>query len=185
MMFDDMDNDERKTSRSGRSSAFRWTLILGSILIIGVVLTFLWQAGALGSLSSQRGTPGATNVTGQAGTATPQKSDATVGDPPIYWQTIEQNIAAGLHLTVAEVKSRLQPPPGQRDSPSIAVIAAQQGIPVAQWRAIEINAIQKGHDLLVRMGYLTQAGSDQGMQTIRNWDQAILDDHVTRWFLNE
>lgn len=32
-------------------------------------------------------------------------------------------------------------------------------------------------------GILTQQGSDQGMQRIKAWDQATLDDHVTGWFL--
>jgi hypothetical protein len=50
------------------------------------------------------------------------------------------------------------------------------------WRATtssEISAIQKGYDLLVRLGYLSQQGSDLGMQRIRSWDDATLNDHVT------
>ena len=79
---------------------------------------------------------------------------------------------------------QLLPPPDSRDSLGIAHVAAQKGISTAQLRVIELNAIQKGHDLLVSMGILTKVGSDQGMQTIRNRDQATLDDHVTRWFAN-
>jgi hypothetical protein len=114
----------------------------------------------------------------------PMQQKTGVGDPPIYWQTIEQEIAQGLHLTIPQIRARLQPPPGQRDGPDISVISAQQGISPSQLRTIEIDAIQQGHALLVRMGYLTQQGSDEGMQTIRTWDDATLNDHVTRWFLN-
>lgn len=63
-------------------------------------------------------------------------------------------------------------------------VATQQGITEAQLRGIELNAIQKGHVLLVQRGILTQQQSDQGMQNIRGWDQATLDDHVVGWFLN-
>ncbi|MBA2286371.1 MAG: hypothetical protein H0W02_12890 [Ktedonobacteraceae bacterium] len=109
---------------------------------------------------------------------------ARTPDPPIYWQTIEENIAQGLHLTVAQVKADLQPPPGQRDSLGIAHVASEQGISEAQLGLIELDAIQKGHDLLVRMKILTPQESGQGLQNIRHWDQLTLDDHVTRWFLN-
>jgi len=175
-MFDDLEYEDEKLPRSWRRWARPGVLVGGGILVMGIVLLLVWQGFAQHTPTSQSNAGSATS------TATAPKSGQP--DPPIYWQTIEQQIAEGLHLTVAQVKARLQPPPGQRDGPSIAVIAAQQGIPEAQWHTIEINAIQKGHDLLVSMGYLTQQGSDQGMQTIRHWDQATLDDHVTRWFLN-
>src|SRR5207245_2007626 len=41
----------------------------------------------------------------------------------------------------------------------------------------------QGKELLVRMGLVTKQESDQGMQSIRNWSQATLDQHVTNWFL--
>jgi hypothetical protein len=176
-MFDDLDNEDAQSPQSRRRRTRLGALVGGGVLVAGVVLLLVWQGFA-------PHTPTSRSSAGSA-TSTAVAPKAGQPDPPIYWQTIEQQIAEGLHLTVAQVKARLQPPPGQRDGPSIAVIATQQGIPEAQWRTIEINAIQKGHDLLVRMGYLTQQGSDQGMQTIRNWDQATLDDHVTRWFLND
>ena len=175
-MFDDLDDEDAKLPRSRRRARLG-VLVGGGILVVGVVLLLVGQAVAPYTSTSRSSTASATSTT-----VVPKSGE---GDPPIYWQTIEQQIAAGLHLTVAQVKTSLQPAPGQRDGPSIAVIAAQQRIPAAQWRTIEVNAIQKGHDLLVSMGYLTQQGSDQGMQTIRHWDQATLDDHVTRWFLND
>lgn len=176
-MFDDLHDEDAQLPRSRRWARLG-LLVGGDVLVVGVVLLLAWQGFAPHAPTSRSSAGSATS------TAAAPKAGQGDGDPPIYWQTIEQQIAEGLHLTVAQVKARLQPPPGQRDGPSIAVIAAQQGIPEAQWRTIEIDAIQKGHDLLVSMGYLTQQGSDQGMQTIRNWDQATLDDHVTRWFLN-
>lgn len=178
-MFDDLDDEDAKLPRSRKPWGRLVMLLGGGILVVGAVLLLVWQGFAPHAPSSRSSAVSATSTT-----AAPKSGQSGQGDPPIYWQTIEQQIAEGLHLTVAQLKARLQPPPGQRDGPSIAVIAQEQGIPEAQWRTIEIDAIQKGHDLLVSMGYLTKQGSDQGMQTIRNWDQATLDDHVTRWFLN-
>ena len=179
-MFDDLLDEDAKLPGTRRRWGRLGVLLGGGILVVGVVLLLVWQGFAPHAPTSRSSTGSTTSTT-----ATPKAGQSGQGDPPIYWQTIEQQIAEGLHLTVAQVKARLQPPPGQRDGPSIAVIAAQQGIPEAQWRTIEINAIQKGHDLLVSMGYLTQQESDEGMQHIRDWDQATLDDHVTRWFLND
>ncbi len=177
-MFDD-ERDE-----SPRRSGKRWLLLtLVGIFLAGMAFFLLWQLHPWQVPAS-----GGTTVTGAtAGNPASTSTGAKEGqpDPPIYWQTIEENIAQGLHLTVAQVKLKLQPPPGQRDSLGIAHVASEQGISEAQLRPIELNAIQKGHDVLVRMNILTLQGSNQGMQTIRHWDQATLDDHVTGWFLND
>lgn len=175
-MFDD--EREEAPRRGGK----RWPLLAGAALILLISL-LLWQLHPLPTASSGASTAAGTTANATASTATTAKEGQP--DPPIYWQTIEENIAQDLHLTVAQVKTRLQPPPGQRDSPGIVHVASEQGISETQLRVIEINAIQKGHDLLVRMGILTKQGSDEGMQRIRGWDQATLDDHVTGWFLND
>ncbi|HEX4205256.1 MAG TPA: hypothetical protein VHZ51_13910 [Ktedonobacteraceae bacterium] len=168
---------DNEYEESPRRAGKRWPLLaLAGFLLVGLAL--LWQFHPWQAASS-----GGTAVTGTTTTGTAGVKEGQP-DPPIYWQTIEETIAQGLHLTVAQVKGGLQPPPGQRDSLGIAHVASEQGISEAQLRIIEIDAIQKGHNVLVRMGILTQQGSDQGMQTIRHWDQATLDDHVTGWFLN-
>jgi hypothetical protein len=178
MFTDEYEDAPRQTGK-------RWIFLAlgGALALTGIALLLLWQS------HPWQGAPGGdtrTTNTVTGGTASPSPAvKQGQGDPPIYWQTIEENIAQGLHLTVAQLKNKLQPSPGQRDSPGIAQVAREQGISEAELRDIEINAIQKGHDLLVRMGILTQQGSDQGMQRIRNWDQATLDDHVTGWFLND
>lgn len=178
-MFED-ERDEEYPRRTTK----RWSiLVIAGALLVVLTSLLLWQSHPWQRVSGG-GTTAAT-ATAASGMANTSKVGNAPGDPPIYWQTIEENVAQGLHLTVAQVKAQLQPPPGQRDSQGIGHVASTQGISEAQLRVIEINAIQKGHNLLVRMGILTQQGSDQGMQTIRNWDQATLDDHVTGWFLND
>ena len=61
-------------------------------------------------------------------------------------------------------------------------LATQQGISSAQLRTILLDAEQKGHDLLVQHGYLTQPESAQGMQNIESWDLTTLDQHVSNYF---
>ena len=177
-----MFNDERE--EAPRRSGKLWLLlILVGVLLVGLTFFLLWQFHPWQVIASGGTTMAGTMPTASASTSTSVKEGQP--DPPIYWQTIEENIAQGLHLTIAQVKARLQPPPGQRDSLGIAHVASEQGISEAQLRPIEINAIQKGHNLLVRMGILTLQGSNQGMQTISHWDKTTLDDHVTSWFLND
>jgi hypothetical protein len=45
-----------------------------------------------------------------------------------------------------------------------------------------LDAEQKGHDLQVRLGYLTQQESAQGMQNIESWDLTTLDQHISNYF---
>ncbi len=177
-MFDDeFDELPRRTGK-------RWLfLTLTGVLLLVLLLFLLWQFHPWQAPSSKATTATGTTTTGSTNSSTTVKEGQP--DPPIYWQTIEETIAQGLHLSVTQVKARLQPPPGQRDSPGIAHVANEQGVSEAQLRVIEINAIQKGHNLLVSMGILSLQGSDLGMGRIRHWDQATLDDHVTGWFLND
>ena len=167
--------DEEKEKRG--STGLKIMLILGAILLLGVIFLVFWftRPAQTATISS---------VPTIATDASTPKAAQGQQDPPAYWHTIQDQVAQGLHLSVAQVKTQLLPPPNARDSLGIAHVAAQKGISTAQLRVIELNAIQKGHDLLVSTGVLTKAGSDQGMQTIRNWDQATLDDHITRWFAN-
>lgn len=169
--------DEKSPHRRGK----RWLLLTGAIALLLVSL-LLWSLHSGPSVPDNTARVTDTALNTKTDTATTVKEGQP--DPPIYWQTIEEHIAQNLHLTVAQVKVRLRPLPGQRDSPGMASVAREQGISEGQLRVIEINAIQIGHDLLVRLGILTQRGSDLGMQRIRNWDQATLDEHVTGWFLN-
>ncbi len=171
-MFEHELHQDEEQQRSGWR---RLSLLLGGIIIVAGLLLLAWKV-IVYQASPARNSIGTTS-------GAPAVGKSGQGDPPIYWQTIEEQVAQGLHLTVAQVKTKLQPPPGQRDSLGIAYVAAEQGISPVQLRTIELNAAQKGHDLLVRMGLLTKQESDQGMQSIRNWSQATLDQHVTNWFL--
>ena len=170
------ENELHENEEQQRTGWHRVSLLLGGIIIVAGVLLLAWQVLAHQAPSADRSSTGRTS-------GAPAVGKSGQGDPPIYWKTIEEQVAQGLHLTVAQVKAKLQPPTGQRDSLGIAHVAAEQGIAPARLRTIELNAIQKGHDLLVRMGLLTKQESDQGMQSIRNWSQATLDQHVTNCFL--
>ncbi len=120
-------------------------------------------------------------------------------DPAIYWQTIREQIAQGLHLSVAQVTANLQaagatstatpstnknaasPDPG---APMTAV-AAQQGITTEQLRTIELNALQKACDVMVAQGKLTQTEANQRMQMFEGWDQGTMNWYVMYAFTGQ
>ena len=148
--------------------------VLGALVIAGSVALVIWQIdaqhaanGATGGSTHTLSTPAATQKSGQS-------------DPPAYYQAVEERVAQGLHLSVGQIKAKLQA--GGRGA-SLKALAAQQGIAERQLWAILLDAEQKGHDVLVRLGYLTQDQSKQGMHAIQSWDLTTLDQHIRNYFL--
>jgi len=97
-------------------------------------------------------------------------------------QWARPSFTQGLHLSVGQIRAKLQA--GGRGA-SLKALAAQQGISEHQLWAILLDAEQKGHDVLVRLGYLTQDESKQGMHLIQSWDLTTLDQHIRNYFLND
>lgn len=177
-----------------RSSCGPATLLLlvGALVTVGVVTIVAWQAFLPGSSAPGTGTSTPASGKGQNSSATPPGWN----DPAIYWQTIREQVAEGLHLTVAQVTSQLQAAgaaatttpssSGKGNAPDpgapMTAVAAQRGISTEQLRAIELNALQRGCDALVAQGMLRQAQADQRMQTFDSWDQGTLNWYVTHAF---
>jgi hypothetical protein len=152
---------------------FLLVVLLGSLVLLAGGALLLWQV-----LASQ------TSLANQAGTVSTPTAEPTKsgpGDPPIYYTTLEQYVAQQLHMSVAQIKTELQT--GGR-SANMSTLAEQQSISSTQLRTILIAAEQKGHDVLVQEGYLTQQQSDAGMQQIRSWDLQTLDTHIKYDFLD-
>jgi hypothetical protein len=160
-------------------------LVLGIGILVGGGGLLAWQG--LAHQGSQ--TPGAsTNASGtDKSQLVSQAPPGPQGDRPIYWQTIQQQVAQGLHLSVAQIQAQLQVPlPAPAGSKGrergIADIALAQGIPQAQLHTLELQAIQDAYAQLVSQGIVTQQQADQGMQTIQGWDQGTLNNYVTGAF---
>ncbi len=186
----------RPQRRSKRGPALL-LLLLGGVLIIGVIAIVAWQV-LLPHLPSTGSSAAGTSTSSRKGdnnSATPPGWN----DPAIYWQTIREQIAQGLHLSVAQVTANLQaagatstatpstnknaasPDPG---APMTAV-AAQQGITTEQLRTIELNALQKACDVMVAQGKLTQTEANQRMQMFEGWDQGTMNWYVMHAFTGQ
>ncbi len=123
-----------------------------------------------------------------AATSTPAKGSGNLpgdGDPQIYWDTIKQQVAQGLHRSVADLTALWSTPPGgvqKGGNPPAAVtisdVATQEGLTRDQLTSLELNAIQTACTQLVHQGALTQAQADARMQEIRGWSLSDLDGYT-------
>jgi hypothetical protein len=90
----------------------------------------------------------------------------------VYWQTIREQVAAGLHLTVDQLKTKLTTPTGNGPKGpiplSISEIATQQGVNAAQLRTLEMNALKRAGAVLVQQQVWTQHQADQQTQAVNN-----------------
>jgi hypothetical protein len=144
-------------------------LLGGFVLLVGATL-LLWQV-----LASQA-SPSA--QTGVVSTPTAEPTKSGPGDPQAYYDAVKQYVAQQLHMSEVQIKIKLQA------GVQLIALAEQQGISAAQLRTILLEAEQKGHDVLVQGGYLTQQQSDAGMQDLRSRDLQTLATSIKYDFLD-
>lgn len=112
--------------------------------------------------------------------------DATY--PDVYWQTIREQVAAGLHLTVDQLKTELTTSTGNGPKGpiplSIREIAAQQGMDATQLRTIEVNAIKRAGAVLVQQQIWTQQQADQHIQAVNNEPDTQVNATIINAFLS-
>lgn len=187
----------RAVPRSRRAPAIL-LLLLGGVLIIGVGAVVAWQTLFPHPVPARLSATGTSTPAGNKG----GNSEATPpgwNDPAIYWQTIREQVAQGLHLSVAQITTKLQAagatstatPPANKNGAApdpgapMTAVAVQQGISTDQLRTIELNALQKACDVMVAQGKLAQTEADQRMQTFRGFDQGTLNWYVMHAFTGQ
>lgn len=143
---------DRTTYQARRKPVFFIVLLGGLVLLLAGAL-LLWQ-----SVFTQNAPAG---QAGAVSTPTAEPTKSGPGDPQAYYDAVKQYVAQQLHLSEARLKAKLQA------GIQLITLAQQQGIAAAQLRTILLEAEQKGHDVLVQGGYLTQQQSDAGMQDLR------------------
>lgn len=159
-MFD-TDFQEDHTSRRARPRLFSLLPILGGILIgVVLVLTLQMFVHPAGPTNNNASSASVNAPTVQSGNGGPQSKDND--RPQYFWDILKSQVAQGLHLSVDQVKTKLQS--GQH----IQDVANAQGISQDQLHSIEINAIQSADDEMVRRGFTTQANVGYDMQ---RWTQ--------------
>ncbi len=155
---------------------------------IGLYLMFISLAALL------VGCQGGSSAPSAAATSTPAKGSSSLpgdGDPQMYWDTIKQQVAQGLHRSVADLTALWSTPPGgvqKGGNPPAAVtisdVATQEGLTRDQLTTLELNAVQAACTQLVNQGVLTQVQADARVQEIRGWDLSSLDGYTMYAFSN-
>lgn len=104
------------------------------------------------------------------------------GDPPIYWDTIKQQLANGLHTTVPRLNrlwgnTTITGPKGHSlpTMTTILDVAIEHGISQSRLRSIELAAIQTACDVLVHEHKFSTKQASARMKLIRAWSQPNLD----------
>lgn len=111
------------------------------------------------------------------------------GYPSVYWMTIRQQLASGLHRSVTEL-TRLwgaTVPAGPKGSggqatTTITDVATEDGLTAQRLRTIELAAIRQAFTAVVQRGTITRSQADTQLATITSWDQASLDGYAMSAF---
>ena len=186
--FDDQtENTAPSLLRSRPQRKARWRqrrtfstviLFVGAVIIVGtgIVLAAVFVHHSSTTTNNATTTNNVTPVTGNNSVAS-TKGKNTCG-ATAYWDTIFQQTAQGLHLSVAQAKAQI------KGGKSIQDVASEQGISAQQLQNIEISALQAANNLLVAMKCQSQEQADAHVQYYTSQGPQEMNLNFTRWFRN-
>ena len=158
-------SEEQPDLRSKPQRQLRWhlplfLLLLGAIIILGGGSVLVWQ------LVSHQSTPGSgisrpgnSQSASTAGVKQEQPlKDCSQGFPPSYNDTLRQQFAQGVHLTVAQVTAEI------RSGKPIEDLAAEQGVSPDQLFSMELHAYQVADNSMVTYGCMNQYSANLDIQ---------------------
>ncbi|HLW00019.1 MAG TPA: hypothetical protein VKT82_15220 [Ktedonobacterales bacterium] len=147
-------------------------LILGWVIILGggSVLAGLVVANSPTAGSSRGGSSATAEPKG------PPAADCSHGFPPSYDDTLRQQFAQGVHLTVDQVTAEL------RSGKPIKDLAAEQGVAPDQLFSLELHAYQVADDQMVTIGCMNQYAANQDVERYRESGAAQLNYDFTFLF---
>jgi hypothetical protein len=141
----------------------RWiALLVAGAMIAGAVGVTLWLTVLRPDASAQeyrRPTP-------------------PVALPAAYYQTVEEQIAHGLGLSVAQMKAGIRADPGE----GLFGVATAQGVSPDQLYSIEIEAHTVASARMVASGVWTQQQADATVQYWQGRGAKALGSDMTDWF---
>lgn len=172
-------NDEQKQETTRRP---RWgrllLLLLCLILVVGGVL--VWQIASHAGNASNGGGPATA-----AGSSPPTVSSDPLAPPvpltAMYDESVKDQVAQGLHLTVAQVTAQLQAEP----TPDLRGIGKQQGLAQDQLYRLVLSALQTADNQMVTSHTWTEPQADEEMGYWSQQTQLALINGVARWFLQQ
>jgi hypothetical protein len=154
-------------SKPQRRSRWRLPMLLllfGCVILIGGGSVLIWQ------LVSHQSTPGS-GISGpgnsqSASTAGAKQEqplkDCSHGFPSSYNDTLRQQFAQGVHLTVDQVTTAI------RSGKPIEDLAAEQGVSPDQLFSMELHAYQVADDSMVTYGCMNQYSANLDVQRYRD-----------------
>ena len=163
--------------RSGRRLPIL-LLILGCVIVIGGGSALLWQLVAHQS-DPGVGTPGSAQNRPTSPASAKQErplNNCSGGFPPGYNDTLRQQFAQGIHLSVTQVTNEL------KAGKSLTELAAEQGIASNQLFTLELHAYQVADDSMVTIGCMNQYSANLDVQRYRNAGAAQLNYDFTFLF---
>jgi hypothetical protein len=171
-----MKSDEQKQDAPRRLRWGRLPLLLCLILVVGGVL--VWQIAAHVDTASTGG------GSGNADTSSPAVASSGPLTPPatltaMYDEIVKEQVAQGLHLTVAQVTAQLQAEP----APDLLSVGKQQNLAQDQLYRLVLSALQTADDRMVTSGVWTKPQADEEMQYWSQQPQVSLINGVARWFV--
>ena len=159
-------------------------LALAGCVVVGLLIFFgihLFTQQAAGSTTGNTNPPPSSNggqVVQQGGSGSQSTPPAGKGSgyPPEFLNTVKQQIAQGLHLTVDQVTAEVSA------GKQIADVARAQGISNTQLHTIELNAYQTAFNQAVQKGTYTQDQANTYMENYRQRDPGQLNNSITALF---
>jgi hypothetical protein len=143
----------------------RWIILMAlAVLAVGVVSVALWLTVLRPDASAQEY----------------QRPNPPIALPLAYYQTVEEQIAQGLGLSVAQMKAEIQVDPGE----GLFGVATMRSVLLDQLYTIQINAHETASAQMVASSAWTQAQADATIQYWQGRGAKALGSDMTDWFLN-
>ncbi len=137
----------------------------------------MWQVVAhtsnTGGVSSSTGAPAFAAAAGSGPLTPPVPLTA------MYDESVKEQVAQGLHLSVAQATAQLQAEP----TPDLRAVAKPQGLAQDQLYTLVLNALQMADDHMVSTDLWTQQQANDEMQYWKRQNQLSLINGVASWFL--
>jgi len=156
-------NVEYGASESPRRARWRWiALLVGGTMLVGVAVA-LWLTVLHPAATEQQY----------------RRPNPPIAPPAAYYQVVEEQIAQGLGLSVAQVKTEIHADPGE----GLFGVATRHGV-ADKLYTIEISAHQTASAQMVATGVWTRAQADATTQYWQGRDAKALGSDMTDWFVN-
>ena len=148
-------------------------LLVGAVIIVGTGIVLAVVLTPHGSSTTNNATT-TNNVTPLTGSNKQAKSNCKL----LSLNTLLQQTAQGLHLSVAQVKAQI------KGGKSIQDVARAQGISAQQLQSIETNALQAANNQMVTLKCTSQAQANANVQYYVSKGAQYMNDRFTYWFAN-